>query len=112
VEASINNGRFYGRNNDIYFLNIDEFAASLDAFVTDRSLSPRLEGTYDSFICIYGKANQVFLEFVIGDAFCVRPKTVQFRISGAFEFEQEYLLTLVKNFQGFAKNKSSLQRAR
>ncbi|MCL2829947.1 MAG: hypothetical protein FWD77_04315 [Betaproteobacteria bacterium] len=103
LEASVDigHGQFRGINNDVHFLNIAEFAASLDAFVTDRSLAPRLEGSYDSFIQLSGTVNEIILEFRIGDAFCGYARTLEFQVSGAFEINQEYLLSLVENFRNF-----------
>jgi len=109
VSVDVGHGQFRGINNDVHFLNIDEFAASLDAFVTDRSLSPCLEGSYDSFIRLSGTVNDILLEFAIGDAFCGYAKTVQFQVSGAFEIEQEYLLSLIENFRNLARTNPSLQ---
>jgi hypothetical protein len=97
VEAQIDigHGVFNAKNIDMHFLNLAVFTSELDNFLTDRSILPRLNGTYDSFIEISGSVSHVFIKFCIGDADC-GAKTHQYNLFGSFEIDQEYLAPFIK----------------
>lgn len=90
VQIDIGHGTFNSKNIDIHFLNLGVFASELDHFITDRSILPQLNGTYDSFIEISGSVSHVFIKFCIGDSDC-GAKTHQYSLSGSFEIDQEHL---------------------
>jgi hypothetical protein len=98
ADVDIRHGRFYAKNIDVQFLNWDEFVSEYNRFILDRSLTPRLVGTYDSYIAFTGNGTAVYLQFCLGDAFCGR-KTVGFRQSGEFEVEQQTLLQYLAGFR-------------
>ena len=79
----------------MHFLNLAVFTSEMDNFFTDRSILPRLNGTYDSFIEISGSVSHVFIKFCIGDADC-GAKTHQYNLYGSFEIDQEYLVPFIK----------------
>ncbi|MBP7864932.1 MAG: hypothetical protein KA419_03200 [Acidobacteria bacterium] len=106
AQVDIGHGQFRAWNADVHFLNLEAFAAELDRFVLDRSLAPRLEGTYDTFLALSASGNAVFLAFQVGDAFCGR-KTVDFRLSGAFEIDPGTLTALAEEFRVCPKARNS-----
>jgi len=104
VEAlvQIGHGRFQARNEDVHWLNGREFVEDLDKFITNRALSPRLNGTYDSFVGLTGSATSVTLEFAIGDAFRGE-KTHRYLLRGSFDIEQDRLLGIVNEFKAITR---------
>ena len=100
VEAfvEIGHGRFEARNSDIQWLNLVAFAKDLSQFVENRSIRPKLEGTYDTVVYLSGNASVVHLEFAIGDAYYGN-KTHTYLLKGSFELDQEYLLEMVQSFE-------------
>lgn len=86
AQVDIGHGQFRAWNVDVQFLNLGTFTDELDRFVLDRRLAPRLEGTYDTVLAFSASGAAVILTFCVGDAFCGR-KTVEFRLTGAFEIE-------------------------
>lgn len=95
VLVDIGHGIFNAKNIDIQFLNLDTFSSELNHFMTDKSVLPRLNGTYDSFIEISGSVSHVFIKFCIGDADC-GAKTHQYSLSGSFEVDQKHLASFKK----------------
>jgi hypothetical protein len=69
-----------------------------DRFILDRSHTPRLEGTYDTYLAFSTSGTAVMLQYRLGDAFCGR-KTAYFHQSGEFEVDQENLLQYLAGFQ-------------
>lgn len=105
VEARIDvgHGRFHVQNDDVQWLNVADFAAELETFVLNRSVSPRLEGTYDSFLKIRAFSNLVNMEFAIGDTFCGN-RTHEYLFEGSFEIDQETLGRLVREFEALSND--------
>jgi len=97
VHVDIGHGVFDAKNSDVQFLHLGAFVSALDRFITDRSRTPRLEGTYDTYLVFSGAGTVVFLEYCLGDAHCGK-KTVSFRQTGAFEVAQEELLPILRGF--------------
>ena len=105
-EASVNieHGSYTGKNIDLHFLNFGAFVKELDAFITNRKLSPTLNGTYDSYIKFESrKNNSVFVFFNIGNAFAGYSETVGFSLSGEFEINTEYLNQIYDEFKKLEK---------
>ena len=71
ASIDIGHGLFSGKNNDIQFLNLNEFIENLDSFILYRELIPRLEGTYESYIEFYRpkSKNSIMVNFCVGDAY-------------------------------------------
>jgi hypothetical protein len=86
-------GKFTAKNIDVHFINAVEFQSVFKQFITNRSLVPRLEGTYDTYLEFVGKSNSVILRFKIGDAFC-GTETTDYSLVGGFEVSQESLLNI------------------
>jgi hypothetical protein len=99
--VDIGHSSFQGRNSDLHFFGIDDFVAQLSAFVMDRRIQPRLEGTYDSFLMFKGSASHVSVSFCIGSAYC-GAETYSYVMSGAFEVEQENLASIVSDLSKFS----------
>jgi hypothetical protein len=89
----ISHGQFTAKNIDVHFLNVVEFQSELNSFITNKSIVPRLEGTYDTYLEFAGTSNSVLLRFKIGDAFC-GTETINYLLEGAFEVSQESLLNI------------------
>jgi hypothetical protein len=108
IECSVDvaHGSFRARNSDVHFFNLEEFAKALDAFVLDRTLTPRLEGTYDTRVELSRprSKNAVMLSFVIGDAYCGYAATVDYRTAGEFEIGAEYLNDVVAAFRELSRD--------
>jgi hypothetical protein len=108
IECSVEiaHGSFRARNGDVHFFNLEEFAKALDAFVLDRALTPRLEGTYDTRVEFSRprSKNAVMLSFVIGDAYCGYAATVDYRTAGEFEIGAEYLNDVVAAFRELSRD--------
>ncbi|TKB05669.1 hypothetical protein [Desulforhopalus sp. IMCC35007] len=105
AEIDIVHGTFTGKNIDIIFFNIDEFIMEYDSFLTNRKISPILNGTYDSYIKIEaGKGSSVFVSFSLGDAFSGYNETVDFSLNGKFEINTEFLNTIYRELRGLAEN--------
>lgn len=100
VHADIRHGIFDAKNIDVQFLNLEGFVSELDKFILDRTRTPRLEGTYNTYFSFSVNGSAVILKYQLGDAFCGR-KTSFFYQSGEFEVEQEGLLQLVGGFRSF-----------
>ena len=100
VEASIDigHGNFHAKNIDIVLLNTQEFIDEIDKFLLDRNKTPKLCGTYDSFLEIHGDNSHIYLNFAIGDAFCGK-LTHEYLFRGSFEFDQEQLLSIKQEIQ-------------
>lgn len=45
--ADLGHSKFEAKNNDVHLLNLPEFISKFDRFILDRTLVPKLEGTYD-----------------------------------------------------------------
>lgn len=97
VFIDIQHGQYTTKNKDAHLLNIEEFNSEFDRFITNRSLRPKLEGTYDSYLEFAGISNNVILRFKIMDAFC-GIETVDYIFEGAFEVSQESLLSIHSQF--------------
>lgn len=96
--VDIGHGQFEARNRDIHFLNSKEFVNELDRFITDRTRTPRLNGTYDTYIAFSASGIAVLCEYRVGDAFAGR-RPARFFQSGEFEIEQERLLEFFHGFR-------------
>ena len=95
VKIDIGHGAFSAKNIDMHFLNLAVFTSELDSFITDKSVVPKLNGTYDSFIEISGSVSHAFIRFCIGDEDC-GAKTHQYSLCGSLEIEQEHLVPFLK----------------
>ncbi|MGE5257402.1 MAG: hypothetical protein ACM3KE_12060 [Hyphomicrobiales bacterium] len=102
VYAGIRNGQFHAKNLNIHLFNLEEFVAEFDRFILDRSLGPRLEGSYNTFIAFSATGNMVICQYRLGGAFSDR-KTMNFHHFGEFEIAQEHLLQLLENFRALLK---------
>ena len=104
IEATIDLGHslFHAKNTDIHFTNTEKFAKELDAFILDRSVTPFLEGTYDSNLGLVGDANNVYLSIELGSAF-MGEKTHKYALSGTLEIDQETLSHVAREFKLYAE---------
>lgn len=101
-------GSFRGVNRDVQFLNLQEFQSTFDRFITDRSLHPSLNGTYDCLVMFQGHGIKVELRFCLGDAFCGGASgTEETRIRGAFAVDGEQLNAINAFFDAWSRTKVS-----
>ncbi len=98
VEVDIGHGRFSGYNADLYFLNPQPFVCALDEFIWQRSLSPRLEATYDSSITFTAVGRAVVVQYTLGDTYCGEP-TFEHRLTGGFNVAEAALLGYLADFR-------------
>lgn len=100
MEAFLTHGisSFHAKQLDLQFFKISQFVDALDKFITDRSLMPKLEGTYDSFLSFRAIGSTVRLEFAIGDEISSKAPTV-YCLRGAFDIDQSYLNDYVRDFR-------------
>lgn len=82
---------FAAENADIALLNPADFLRQLDAFILDRSIRPRLEATYDTWIEMTGKGRRISVRFCVGSLSGFEPVTLQ----GMFEIEESSLMTVL-----------------
>ncbi len=102
VSVDIKHGRFTGENIDLQFLNLHTFVRTLEMFIMDKKVIPKLEGTYDSFIEFVQIPNgNILLNFTIGDAYCGYSNTVDYSLSGSFEFSPKALNQILDACKGF-----------
>lgn len=106
--ASINIGHssFSGKNSDMCFLNLREFINTLDSFVLNRELKPKLEGTYDCFVEFYrpGNKNSIMINYCVGSVYVGYSETANYGLNGSFEFSAEYLNDVLEEFKKFSEN--------
>lgn len=95
---------FSGSNDAISFDNLDEFIRDYDAFILDRSIAPKLTGTYDFELLIYCKnaGGSPRVKATISNVICDTPGNTTFGIFGEFEFDCEYLTSYLESFRGLA----------
>lgn len=102
VVVDLGGGRFQGLNRDVFFSGFEKFCDEFDHFILDRSLTPRLEGSYDSFLSFSGKGNSIDFAFCVGDY-----GTEDHRLSSSFTIEGDRLNELTSYFRDFAKSFST-----
>jgi len=98
ILADLVHGQFVANNKDVHFLNLDTFVGEFDNFISDRSLTPRLTATYDTFLEFKKSDNSLICKYSLGDAFSGR-KITRHCQSGEFTIEQECLLELFRGFK-------------
>jgi len=98
----LGHGNFFARNSDLHFLNMPAFVGELDRFMSDRSLTPQLSGTFGSFLILWqpGTRDQVMLSFAIGDAYGGGPVNTEFSLTGSFLLPEAGLATILSGFHG------------
>ncbi len=101
VSVDIGHGVFKATNADIHFRNLAAFIGELDAFILDRTVKPRLEGTYDSYIEFSGTPSMVSVSFCVGDAFF---GNTRFALIGAFDIDQDYLSAALEQFRALLES--------
>ena len=107
VHLDYGHGLFRGRNNSVLFLNLSEFQPQFDEFITDRSIRPALNGTYDCLVMFQGRGNKVELRFCLGDAFCGGMSgTEETHIRGAFAVDGEQLNVINDFFAAWRRTRS------
>ena len=111
-EASVDygHGRFTALNTDVIFHRLTEFSSEFDKFITQRSLTPRLFGTYYCLLEFTGIGSQASVSFCVGDAYCGGPHgTEEPRLRGQFIIDSERLNDLNTYFKRWAIVDSSTQ---
>ena len=108
IECMVNDEQntFHGKNADLYLQNIDEFATDLDKFILDRNLRPQLAGVYGPCLEFYRSktnATAVMVRFIVVDDSSAYAENVEFKTTGAFEINAEFLNEYVSGFEELAK---------
>ena len=99
AHADIGHGQFDAKNSNVHFSKLNNFAEEFDRFITNRNLSPRLDGDYDTYIVFFSRENAVIVQYRLGDAY---GKSANFYQLAEFEIEQEYLLDCLAGFRELA----------
>jgi hypothetical protein len=99
VAIDYGHGRFHGQNSDVQFLDLYQFAADLERFITERSLQPTLMGTYDSILQFRSWGTEVGLAFCLGNTYCGGLfGTEDTRLRASFCIDSEYLNSIAAFF--------------
>lgn len=100
IDAAVDIGHaaFSATNPDVALLRLPEFAARLDAFVLDRTLTPVLEGAYDTEIRFRAEGRTVSVAFRIGGE---TPRQAH-ALTGGFEIAEGALLPLAQAARALA----------
>ncbi len=111
VEAAINleHSQFSATNSDVALTNLARFVSQFDLFVLNRSVRPRLDGTYDTYLELRAEGRDVILSFRVGSA----SGAANHGLSGSFAVAEGALSPLVeaaKRLQKWPNN--SLQARR
>jgi len=97
---------FHGKNTDFHFLNIEEFISDLDKFILERNISPKLNGVYGPCLEFYRSTKRttaVMVHFSVGDDSSAYSDNVEFKTSGTFEINSEFLNDYLKDFNELIK---------
>lgn len=101
IECMADRGQslFHGKNTDFHFLNIEEFISDLNKFILDRNISPKLNGIYGPCLEFSRSKKQttaVMVHFSVGDDSSACSENVEFKTTGTFEINSEFLKELIK----------------
>jgi hypothetical protein len=99
VEARIDlgHGVFTADVKILAMPKLPEFIIHLESFVLNREMQPKLEGVYESYFSFVSDADNVFLEFSVGDASYYKCNLI-----GRFEINTDHLKTIVSEFKALA----------
>ena len=103
VYIDLGHSVFHSKNSDIQIFDINSFVNELNEFLMDRSLEPKLEGTYDSFLSFIGNNRDIQISFNIGSSYC-SSETYSYSTSGKFEIDQEHLNEVLEFFMKTKSN--------
>ena len=108
IECMVNSGQslFHGKNAEFHLLNIEEFIADLNKFILDRKVLPQLNGVYGPCLEFYRSNKQttaVMVRFSVGDDASAYSDNVEFKTTGTFEINSEFLNDYVKGFSELTK---------
>jgi hypothetical protein len=92
---------FRGYNQDDHLLNLEPFTENLEQFVAKRKHVPTLKGTYDFHLKVQTVgATRIWIDLQLGYAKTVPGyKTVRYCNCGVFEFDPEYLNSIIQDFK-------------
>jgi hypothetical protein len=108
IECMADRGQslFHGKSTDFHFLNIEEFISDLNKFILDRNISPKLNGIYGPCLEFYRSKNQttaVMAHFSVGDDSSAYSENVEFKTTGTFEINSEFLNDYLSGFKELIK---------
>jgi hypothetical protein len=106
VATDYGHGVFRGRNTDVQFLNLRDFAVAFERFIKDRTQQPTLNGTYDCMLQFRSSGTQVGIAFCLGDTYCGGLFEVQdTRLRGSFGLDSENLNSIAAFFTRWSSQK-------
>jgi hypothetical protein len=108
VHIDIGHGRFDAINIAINWLNYNEFVSELNEFILDRSRTPHLKGTYNTYLVFSGHAHRIILDYQLGDAYNGEVRLENHYQRGTFEISQEYLLQILAEFSELEPSHSKI----
>jgi hypothetical protein len=94
-------GDFGGRNDSVHLENLAEFVRELDEFISDRSKTPELVGTYGFRLTFFANtpAGRPRVRCNLGNRVCHPEGNRDFGVYGEFEIDTEYLNQYLKEFR-------------
>jgi hypothetical protein len=103
ITASVDivHGSFFGKNIDVHLLNLHYFIKNLGEFIVHRNLTPKLDGTYDSYIQFYQPVNLplIMVDFSLGDVQAGHNKHLEYSLRGQFEIPPDSLQQIIEDFR-------------
>jgi hypothetical protein len=100
VEVNANFGDFVGRNNSVHLENLPEFIGELDKFISDRTGTPELKGTYGFRLVFLARSPVAnpHVRCTLGSTYSHSEGDRDFRVYGEFEIEGEFLNQYLADF--------------
>ena len=100
-------GQFSGENNAVQLFERKTFASELDAFITDRSLIPKITGSHGFELSLFSKKpnGHPWVSIKLCDFAPIDNEDNHFPlfcVTGEFEVNHEYLNSYVEYFKSIA----------
>lgn|GEM_PF-2558144 len=101
MEVRAKFGDFGGRNDSVYLENLPEFVREFDEFISNRSKTPELIGTYGFRLTFFANtpAGRPRVRCNLGNTVCHPEGNRDFGVYGEFEIDTEYLNQYLKEFR-------------
>lgn len=98
-EVELNHGHFHAQNSDIVLLNIENWIKDVKLNLQQREGQAILNGTYNSKFSFSIQEEEVYVEFLLGDAFCGKFPMGEFYLKGRFDLELREVQTFISEFE-------------
>ena len=98
VSIDLGHSVFTGSNFNLCLLNLTKFFEDFSKFILDRQLTPKLEGTYNSYLSFSYQNEVVIVRFSLGDCFS-GTIPIDYAMTGGFEITEASLLVIEREFK-------------